>query len=173
LTSRLGRSLRAAGTYALVLENPVVARLRVGCLGLVSFEAPVYLYVGSAFGPGGLSARLRHHLDPAKRPHWHIDYLRGGASLAEIWTTSDARRLECAWSEAARSLRGARGVVGFGATDCRCESHLVGLAARPRPAAFRRHLRSLVPRCDPICVLRLDADSLSATDWQGWLSVGL
>jgi Uri superfamily endonuclease len=138
------------GTYVLLLELPVASRLRVGRLGLIAFEAPVYLYSGSAFGPGGLSARLRHHLLPAPRPHWHIDYLRCSASVAGVWTTSDPRRLECAWSAAARSLRGAREIPGFGASDCRCSSHLVALPRLPRPAAFRRHLHSLDPPCSPI-----------------------
>lgn len=142
----------APGTYALLLELPAAARLRVGGLGVVGFEAPCYLYVGSAFGPGGLAARLRHHLHPAKRPHWHIDHLRGAARVRQLWTTADPRRLECAWSEASRCLRGAREVPGFGASDCGCSSHLVSLPRPPRSSAFRRHLRAVVPDCKPIRV---------------------
>jgi Uri superfamily endonuclease len=140
------------GTYALLLELPVVSRLRVGRLGLVTFEAPVYLYSGSAFGPGGLAARLMHHLHPAPHPHWHIDYLRRAASVAQVWTTSDPRRLECVWSAAARSLRGAREVPGFGSSDCQCNSHLVALPRLPRRVTFRRQLDSLAPPCSPIRV---------------------
>ncbi len=138
------------GTYALLLELPRSVRLRVGRLGLVTFDAPVYLYVGSAFGPGGLAARLGHHLRRAPRPHWHIDYLRRAASVADLWTTTDPRRLECVWLAAASHLRSARLVPGFGASDCRCTSHLVALPKPPRPAALRRHLRLLAPRCQPI-----------------------
>ncbi|MBW2289032.1 MAG: GIY-YIG nuclease family protein [Deltaproteobacteria bacterium] len=138
------------GTYALLLELPAVSSLRVGRLGPMTFEAPVYLYSGSAFGPGGLAARLTHHLRTSPKPHWHIDYLRSIASVSRVWTTADPRRLECAWSAAARSLRGAREVAGFGASDCRCTSHLVELPRIPRCSTFRRHLHGLVPSCDPI-----------------------
>jgi Uri superfamily endonuclease len=145
---------RRPGTYALLLELPAARRIRVGSLGLVSFDAPVYLYVGSAFGPGGLQARLGHHLCPAPRPHWHIDHLRRVAALTEAWTTSDARRLECAFARGARSLRGARAVAGFGASDCACDSHLVALPRRPTRGAFRRQLRALAPDCAPIRTFR-------------------
>jgi Uri superfamily endonuclease len=168
MAARTTRLPSDPGTYALLLELPASTSLRVGRLGLTTFEAPVYFYAGSAFGPGGLSARLMHHLLPSPKPHWHIDYLRIVASLTRVWTTADPRRLECAWSAAARSLRGAREVAGFGASDCRCTSHLVELPRIPRPSTFRRHLHELVPRCGPISVFlarslacRLDGASLS------------
>jgi Uri superfamily endonuclease len=37
---------------------------------------PGYLYVGSAFGRGGLRARVGHHARRAVRFHWHVDYIR-------------------------------------------------------------------------------------------------
>lgn len=144
------RLVERPGTYALLLELPAPSRLRVGRLGPVVFDAPFYLYAGSAFGPGGLSARLRHHLRPATRPHWHIDHLRRAAAVVQVWSTSDPRRLECAWSQAAQSLRGARPVPGFGSSDCHCPSHLVALPRLPQRPAFRRHLRSMAPGCRPI-----------------------
>jgi Uri superfamily endonuclease len=140
----------APGTYALLLELSADSSLAVGSLGLRTFESGVFLYVGSAFGPGGLRARLLHHLLASPRPHWHIDYLRGVASISQVWTTADPRRLECAWSLAAESLRGAHRVTGFGASDCRCVSHLVGLPRIPTRSAFRRHLRKRVPSCASI-----------------------
>ncbi len=140
----------AGGTYALLLEPRAPTVLRVGRLGAFGLEAPFHLYVGSAFGPGGLAARLAHHLGIARRPHWHIDHLRAASRLLEIWTTTDPRRLECIWAGATRALRGARPVPGFGASDCGCASHLVALRRRPAPTAFRRHLASLSPACSPI-----------------------
>ena len=119
------------------------------------FDAPVYLYAGSAFGPGGLAARLKHHLDVAKRPHWHIDHLRSVADVTRVWTTTDPRRLECTFARAARALRGARGVEGFGASDCRCASHLVALPRRPTRAALRRQLRRLDPPCARIAEAKI------------------
>ena len=64
------------GTYALFLTLSVPAELTIGKLGAFAFPAGWYVYTGSARGPGGLQARLRHHLRPASRPHWHIDHLR-------------------------------------------------------------------------------------------------
>ena len=140
------------GTYALLLELPAISSLPVGRLGLTTFAAPVYFYSGSAFGPGGLSARIMHHLLPSSKPHWHIDYLRSVTSVTQVWTTTDPRRLECAWAAAARSLRGAREVAGFGASDCRCASHLVELPRIPMRSTFRRHLHGLVLSCRPIII---------------------
>ena len=122
---------KAPGTYALILERPAPQHLRVGRLGPIEFGSAFYFYSGSAFGPGGLAARLGHHLRESPRPHWHIDFLRRSARIVEIWTTTDPRRLECAWFAAARSLRGARTIEGFGSSDCRqgCGSHLKKIPA--------------------------------------------
>lgn len=135
------------GTYALLLAVPERSRLDVGRLGRLDFDAPFYLYTGSARGPGGLAARLGHHLRPAARPHWHIDLLRRAAAVQEVWFTCDPRRLECHWASAAGSLRDAAPVPGFGASDCRCRSHLFALPRLPRRAAFRRRLDRLEPPC--------------------------
>ena len=143
------------GTYALLLELPRPVCRRVGQLGAVAFDAPVYLYAGSAFGPGGLAARLRHHLGRARRPHWHIDFLRSAARPSEVWTTRDPRRLECAWFRAALALRGARAVPGFGASDCACPSHLVTLPRLPSRDRFRRQLSARVSGCRPVARHRL------------------
>lgn len=128
-----------SGTYALVIEldSPPVD-LKVGRLGCLRFHAPFYLYVGSALGPGGLAARLRHHLGCPAQPHWHIDYLRAVARVRGIWMTRDERRMECGWADAATRIRGASPVPGFGASDCRCVSHLVALPRAPSRAGFRR-----------------------------------
>ena len=148
--ARPGRKPRAPGTYALLLEVERAGPLRIGRLGEIDFEAGAHVYVGSAFGPGGLAGRLGHHLAPVTRPHWHVDHLRRGARVVAVWTTTDPRRLECVWARAARALRGAHPVAGFGASDCDCGAHLVALPRFPRPEAFRRHLAGLSPRCATI-----------------------
>ncbi len=71
------------GTYVLVLAVPRTPRISVGRLGIAGFPAGTYLYIGSAWGPGGLRARIAHHFKPAWRPHWHIDYLRRRARVVE------------------------------------------------------------------------------------------
>jgi len=49
--------------------------INIGCLGRKLFKRGLYLYVGSARGPGGLKARVGRHLAKVKRVKWHIDYL--------------------------------------------------------------------------------------------------
>jgi hypothetical protein len=68
---------RAPGTYVLILELTTRKVIQVGALGRIKFTAGWYAYAGSAFGPGGLAARINRHLMSAKKPHWHIDYHEG------------------------------------------------------------------------------------------------
>ena len=62
-----------------------MTELRIGALGVKVFPRGNYLYIGSAFGPGGIKARLRHHLFSTAAPRWHIDYLKACGNIAEIW----------------------------------------------------------------------------------------
>ena len=132
------------GAYALVLRLEQPTRLRVGALGAALFPAGVYVYLGSARGPGGIRARLGRHLRGKGRPRWHVDYLRAVAwPVAYAYTTAPPRRLpwECAWSQALAALAEAWvPLPGFGASDCRhgCLAHLVAFAPT---AAWRSMLR--------------------------------
>ena len=115
-----------SGTYALLLHLDAPMPLTVGRLGSFTFPAGDYVYVGSARGPGGLRARVRRHARRAKRRHWHIDYLPGNARLAAVHAVVDAERRECAWAAALSRLPGAQVIApGFGASDCRCPTHLL------------------------------------------------
>jgi len=120
------------GTYTLILWLAAPAHLTIGQLGSFDFPAGWYAYVGSAFGAGGLRGRLKHHLTPVSKPHWHIDYLRAVAPLREIWWLATETRYEHTWADALRALPGA--VVPaprFGASDCRCPSHLISFNDAP------------------------------------------
>ena len=127
------------GTYALFLSLAVPARLSIGKLGAFTFPSGEYVYMGSARGPGGLRARLQHHLRPAQRPHWHIDYLRtqavvsGGVYVVQEEVPAEiVVPLECAWSQALLALPGASvPAPSFGASDCRsgCVAHLIYFSA--------------------------------------------
>lgn len=113
------------GTYILVLLLPRDANLRIGKLGRFDFAAGYYTYVGSAMGPGGLSARLRHHLRSSSKPHWHIDYLRRAAKVEEIWYREEKMILEHRWAGILSQLSNVtEPVKSFGASDCHCSSHL-------------------------------------------------
>jgi Uri superfamily endonuclease len=127
---------REKGTYVLVLRLAGPVRLEVGRLGTFDLSAGFYAYVGSAFGPGGLAARVAHHLRVAERPRWHVDHLRRVAEPVAVWHTTDLRRLEHEWAaELAKRLTPS--VPGFGASDCRCPTHLFFARRQPREGSFR------------------------------------
>lgn len=146
--------LRAAsGTYVLWLSVPVPQTVTVGRLGAMTVRRGAYAYVGSAFGPGGVRARVRRHRAGTTAPHWHIDYLRPAGRMDQVWHTYDPERRECTWAQALRALPGARTPAdGFGASDCRCTAHLVHWACAPTLAAFRERVLPAAPVQAPIYV---------------------
>lgn len=113
------------GTYALVLRVDRDRRIVVGSLGALDVSAGRYVYVGSAFGPGGVRARVVRHARGDGRRHWHVDHLRAIAALEEVWVSLGERRLECAWARDLADRPDAdRPFAGFGSSDCPCETHL-------------------------------------------------
>ena len=86
------------GTYVLILFAARAKSLTIGSLGKYKFPRGYYGYIGSAFGPGGLRARLTHHLKASSKPLWHIDYLRRQAEMIEIWFSSAPVKQEHAWA---------------------------------------------------------------------------
>ncbi|MBN2289779.1 MAG: GIY-YIG nuclease family protein [Candidatus Glassbacteria bacterium] len=107
----------------------------MGQLGTFSFPQGVYIYTGSALGPGGLPARLGRHLaGPGGRPHWHVDYLSSWAVAKSFAVVLTAKHLECSLNRAVAGMEGSRvAVPGFGSSDCRCASHLYCLAGEEWP----------------------------------------
>ncbi|MCC6175831.1 MAG: GIY-YIG nuclease family protein [Chloroflexi bacterium] len=111
------------GTYILLLRLTAPATIDVGRRGRYSMAAGWYAYAGSALG--GLGPRLRRHLRAVKPRHWHIDALRELTDVVAVATHIGRDRLECATAAHIGRLDGA--VIPaprFGATDCRCPSHL-------------------------------------------------
>jgi endonuclease-3 len=114
------------GTYTLLVALDEDARVEVGALGEFEFPAGWYAYTGSAVGPGGFTRVDRHREVAAGERdvrHWHVDFLLGHptASVRDVVRSPDAT-VECT---VARSLP-AGPADGFGASDCRCRSHLAG-----------------------------------------------
>jgi Uri superfamily endonuclease len=107
------------GAYGLVirLDAPLVLTRPKGVL------APgIYLYCGSANGPGGLKARLGRHLRKDKSIRWHVDHLTNAGQALGAWVVEGGD--ECALVEALHGL--AVPLPGFGSSDCRtCPSHLL------------------------------------------------
>jgi Uri superfamily endonuclease len=142
------------GTYLLLARLAQRTMIAVGKLGMFSFDPGWYAYAGSALGTGGLPARLARHARADKRLHWHIDYLLQHAVLETAWQTPHPKRLECAWATALLDVPGAqKPVPGFGASDCRCATHLVFLPRRPHPPQIRAALAGRSPK--EACIYRV------------------
>jgi Uri superfamily endonuclease len=144
------------GTYALWLYCPRPARVTVGAVGECHVTVGWFVYIGSAFGSGGVRARCARHARGGKR-HWHIDYLRGVCHLREIWFSHDGIRREHAWAELLATAPGScLPFPGFGSSDCSCPAHLYFFPRkRPAFAGFRRRLRAAIPGHAPLgcCVV--------------------
>ena len=146
------------GTYVLVMSCARHQLLPVGALGMLSVCPGYYLYAGSAFGPGGLAGRLRHHMVFAPRPHWHVDYLRAVTRLEQIWFSYDPIRREHQWASLLRDKSGSSiPLIGFGASDCLCESHLFGFRQPPSSIGFRRRVHRTLQGHEAIRTMRFPA----------------
>ena len=101
-------------------------QLQIGRLGGVQLSKGWYIYFGSAFGPGGLAARVGRHLRRHKTRHWHIDHLIWATTLRKVWYSQRQRNLEhCCVQAAVDQLAALNLLRGFGASNCQCLPHLV------------------------------------------------
>jgi len=136
----------APGTYALVLLFPRARRVKIGRLGVFTFQPGWYVYVGSAFGPGGLRTRCQRHFRRTVQDRWHIDYLKKASLVKAVWFASDPVRREHQWAEIIGGLPEAEmPVLKFGSSDCSCPTHLFYFQTRPYPTGFRRAATRLLP----------------------------
>lgn len=124
------------GVYLLLFRLTRLLAIEPGRLGRFVLESGWYGYVGSAWGAGGLAARVGRHLRPAsaKRARWHIDWLTAQAPIVQVaWNIGMPRR-ECAWAQALQTTAAAViAIPRFGASDCACAAHLLRLAEPTRP----------------------------------------
>jgi Uri superfamily endonuclease len=114
----------ASGSYLLLLKATQPTKVQVGKLGELSIKPGFYVYSGSAFGPGGLGARVGRHLRMNKKLRWHIDYLRPRVDDVVAYYKPDSRS-ECLFANELMAAGGDIPMKGFGSSDCKCESHLV------------------------------------------------
>ncbi len=124
------------GTYAIIYHCPRQVRILVGSLGELRFNKGYYIYVGSAFGPGGVRARVMRHQQHQEKQHWHVDYLSEKMTFVEAWYTHDTRRLEHAWAELFGRGQCFAYPRGFGSSDCKCYSHLFVTTKKPDRGDF-------------------------------------
>ena len=138
------------GTYILIVRVPQMKRLAIGSLGAFDIIPGFYAYVGSAFGFGGLRARIGHHLESTAEPHWHIDYLLQVATPVEVWFTTADRKLEHRWAELLEDAPGFRvPILRFGSSDYHRSraSHLFYSKRRP---SFRWFQQQVIERFEGV-----------------------
>ncbi len=125
---------REPGAYLLLIDLAAPLALGIPRLGAATLAPGRYAYGGSAYGPGGLRARIGRHLRAEKAQRWHIDRLTAAGQVVAIRAVPGAR--ECALLRDLLELPGASvPIPGFGSSDCRsCPAHLVVLPAGFEPA---------------------------------------
>ena len=115
------------GAYALLLRLAEPAAAPTRAFSSAVLAPGTYLYAGSAWGPGGIRARVLRHARRGKARHWHIDSLTEVADLAVVLAFPGGH--ECGLIERGRALPGASvPIPGFGSSDCRsCAAHLLAV----------------------------------------------
>ncbi|MES9830183.1 MAG: GIY-YIG nuclease family protein [Candidatus Thiodiazotropha sp.] len=125
-----------SGTYGLVLQTDTSTVVQIGRWDVIDIKPGFYIYIGSAFGPGGVLARVSRHCREVKPKHWHIDHLREVAALESVWYSHGRTRLEHRWAKALTTWGNTEPVHGFGCSDCGCDSHLFYCKKHPSLAGF-------------------------------------
>jgi len=117
------------GTYLLVIEMKENQEISIGRRPPTSFCKGIYLYVGRA--KRGLQNRIKRHLKKKKKNFWHIDYLLQKANVQEVWIKRDFFD-ECQTALEVKNLLkdSSSPLKKFGASDCKCTSHLFFLPER-------------------------------------------
>jgi Uri superfamily endonuclease len=141
--STLAQLQAKPGTYILWMQLKQAQSMSIGKLGTMQAQAGVYAYVGSAFGSGGVAARLKHHLAYSAKPRWHLDYLRQHALVWRCWVNHDAQHRECLWAKVLAGITPyALPMPSFGSSDCACTSHLFYFKRAPSLRRFKELLKS-------------------------------
>ncbi|MFQ6026225.1 MAG: DUF123 domain-containing protein, partial [Dehalococcoidia bacterium] len=127
-----------------VLQLAAAQQLTVGKLGTFPFPAGYYLYFGSALN--GLESRVRRHLRPEKKRHWHIDFLASVATMRQVWWSTATDRRECVWARHSHDCPGVTvPIPRFGSSDCKCPAHLVHLPSWSQVCDLQSELASQSP----------------------------
>ncbi len=133
------------GTYTVILACRRSMRVRFGKLGSARMKVGNYLYTGSALGRGAMSleGRLMRHGRSWKRKKWHVDYL---TSLPEfgfkgaVYLISN-KRLECRINASIRENLSVQSILPhLGASDCKCDGHLIRVASHLGETKLRHKL---------------------------------
>jgi len=100
----------------------------------------LYVYCGSAKGPGGIAARIGRHMRHDKQAHWHVNQLTSVGTALGAWIFPGGSECEVNEELAGWPIP----LDGFGSSDCRrCRAHL---RFWPRGASAPREWESRLPR---------------------------
>jgi Uri superfamily endonuclease len=116
-----------AGSYVLALYINMACPLPRSLQrtsGMAMLPPGYYVYEGSAYGRGGMFARISRHLRPDKTQKWHIDYATCAAVSLYVLPVIAAQ--ECALCAAIQQDACFYvPVPGFGSSDCQhCPAHV-------------------------------------------------
>jgi len=126
-SSHFPPDLSGPGAYLLVCPIPRAIKTDISPLSLTGIPAGSYIYAGSAYGPGGMAARITRHFKRRKKVHWHIDHVTRIYPPPQALAFPHARECELV-SVLIDRLNAASPIKGFGSSDCpRCYAHLLQL----------------------------------------------
>lgn len=115
------------GAYALLINLAYPVALPIAPLGRLTLAAGLYVYCGSARGPGGLAARVGRHLRREKRLHWHVDYVTSQGRIDDVsylLGQGECYIVDCL----GRAMGVSFPIPGFGSSDCQqCPAHLLNV----------------------------------------------
>ena len=123
--SIIDRIPSSKGIYALVFELTNNMKLSTRTLSNKTLTKGIYVYIGSARGPGGLRARIRRHLAKTKKLKWHIDYITStnhfrARAIVYALTNQDLEHIMASILEKQLAIP----IQRFGSTDKPSRSHL-------------------------------------------------
>jgi Uri superfamily endonuclease len=136
------------GTYTIIVRCKHASYSTFGKLGRARLQRGYYLYTGSALGRGAVSLerRIERHMRRQKRLRWHVDYLTSRPDCnvtGVVYVISDSR-LECKVnSSLSKKLNVSPVLLKIGATDCKCNGHLLGPVRRLNERYLMRLLGSV------------------------------
>jgi len=117
-----------SGLYLLFIKVSKKQKITVRSGKIFDISPGYYIYIGSA--KRNLSQRLKRHASKEKKLFWHIDFLLEKGKLLSWSIVKDVKE-ECRLAEKIRCMYGAIPTIGFGCSDCKCESHLYYFREKP------------------------------------------
>ncbi len=130
------------GTYLFSFPTQNHKKINIGKQGGFLFLFGLLVYVGSAFGSGGLRGRISHHLRINRKCHWHIDYLLQKMHIGQVIYTENPRRLEYEWGMLLERIPELSiPMKRFGESDCQSASHLFHIPYQYRDIRIEQKLQ--------------------------------